>query len=486
MPSVSEKQHNAMEAAAHGHSTLGIPESVGKEFVKADGADEPMHELDMAKAIMAGELSSPQKYENIWLFDVRVTGTGTSFRQALDEYVYRPPEDFLSDDFIQRCNGLPLIFEHPTDGILDTKEYRDRAIGMVILPYLKGDEVWGIAKVFDDDAAQLMLTSHVSTSPAVVFRDAGSTETIELSDGKTVLIEGKPSYLDHLAICEEGVWDKGGTPSGVNINEDSTMASEDKAPAWADELGKRFDSICSRMDAIENKGGDKFEAKADSAEEKEEVKEEEKKDSAEEVEDSACKDSEEEKGEKEEKEEKKDARKDSDEEKERKDRKDAQSRENADLRAQIRAMDARLTGLSQPLSNADRDALSAAQAKAESVARLFGDSVNAPLHGESPIAYRKRLVAKFQKHSAAMKDARLDSLDGPSFDAIERIIYSDAQAVALNPANAPRGQLVEHRRADAAGRQITTYTGDIDSWLSTFKSPGYTATINRNHHKGAN
>jgi hypothetical protein len=34
--SVSEPQHNAMEAAAHGHSTLDIPESVGKEFAEAD------------------------------------------------------------------------------------------------------------------------------------------------------------------------------------------------------------------------------------------------------------------------------------------------------------------------------------------------------------------------------------------------------------------------------------------------------------------
>lgn len=36
MPSVSEKQHRAMEAAAHGNSTLGIPEKVGKEYVDAD------------------------------------------------------------------------------------------------------------------------------------------------------------------------------------------------------------------------------------------------------------------------------------------------------------------------------------------------------------------------------------------------------------------------------------------------------------------
>ena len=38
MPSVSTKQHDAMEAAAHGKSTLGIPKKVGEEFVAADKA----------------------------------------------------------------------------------------------------------------------------------------------------------------------------------------------------------------------------------------------------------------------------------------------------------------------------------------------------------------------------------------------------------------------------------------------------------------
>jgi len=36
MPPVSEKQRAAMYAAASGHSTIGIPQSVGKEFVGAD------------------------------------------------------------------------------------------------------------------------------------------------------------------------------------------------------------------------------------------------------------------------------------------------------------------------------------------------------------------------------------------------------------------------------------------------------------------
>jgi hypothetical protein len=37
-PSKTPKQARAMQAAAHGKSSLGIPQSVGKDFVKADKA----------------------------------------------------------------------------------------------------------------------------------------------------------------------------------------------------------------------------------------------------------------------------------------------------------------------------------------------------------------------------------------------------------------------------------------------------------------
>lgn len=36
MPSKTEKQRRAMRAAAAGKSTIGIPQSVGREFVAAD------------------------------------------------------------------------------------------------------------------------------------------------------------------------------------------------------------------------------------------------------------------------------------------------------------------------------------------------------------------------------------------------------------------------------------------------------------------
>lgn len=182
-------------------------------------------EMDVAKAIRDGELPSPQRIGSLWLFDLRITGTGASYRSAHDEYVYRPPDLYLNDEFMERCQGLPVIFEHPDKGMLNTEDFRSRVIGSVILPYIPSSddethltsEVWSIARIYDGDAAELMQTSHVSTSPAVNLDAAGDSRTVRMADGSILLIEGKPPYIDHLAVCEIGVWDKGGEPRGVNL-----------------------------------------------------------------------------------------------------------------------------------------------------------------------------------------------------------------------------------------------------------------------------
>lgn len=187
-------------------------------------ADE-LNETDIAKMIRDGELPSPQRIGDLWLFDIRITGTGTSFREALNEYVYRPPEFYLNDDFLERCQGLPVIFEHPEKNMLNTEEYQNRTIGSIALPYIperndgihQTDEVWGIARIYDGDAAELMMTSHISTSPGVALGDSGSSKSIKQDDGSTLLIEGKAQLLDHVGICRNGVWDKGDSPRGVAI-----------------------------------------------------------------------------------------------------------------------------------------------------------------------------------------------------------------------------------------------------------------------------
>jgi hypothetical protein len=224
MPSKSAAQHRLMECAAHTPGGCGgVPPRVGKEFVAKDSRDDDT-ELDVAKKIMLGA-PSPQRIGNSWLFDVRITGTGISYRDSIDEYVYRPPQEYLTDEFLDRCNGLPVIFDHPEKGMLNTEEWRNRIIGTIILPYIseqedewhKDGDVWGIARIFDADAAELMLQTHISTSPAVTLAESGNTIVLT-EDKRPLLIEGKPQLLDHLAVCEAGVWDKGAPPRGIRVN----------------------------------------------------------------------------------------------------------------------------------------------------------------------------------------------------------------------------------------------------------------------------
>ncbi len=162
-------------------------ESDGYAWCPIDGAPQPLHpsvqialdrlgmdELGVARAMAAGQLASPQRYENVWLFAIRITGTGVSYRHNRKEFVWRDPAIYLNDEFLARCNGLDVIWEHPEKSLLNHKEFHDRKVGSVFLPYLradKPDEVWAIAKIRDDDAAKEMCDGVLSTSPAVNFAD---------------------------------------------------------------------------------------------------------------------------------------------------------------------------------------------------------------------------------------------------------------------------------------------------------------------------
>lgn len=222
-------------------------------------------ELGVAKAIAAGELASPQRFLNIWLFAIRVTGTGASYRPSLDEFVWRDKKHYLNEWFLQRAGaGVPVVFSHPEANALDTGEYRARVVGSTMFAYVAGDEVWAVARINDADAARLMEKRQLSTSPAVVFRPADGNQTHGLADGSTLLVEGKPSLLDHIAVCEEGVWDKGGDATGVAMSttgdnhvadkkDDDARKDEADAGQKLDKLLTAMDNLGSRMDAYDKR-----------------------------------------------------------------------------------------------------------------------------------------------------------------------------------------------------------------------------------------
>ena len=122
------------------------------------------------------------------------------------------------------------------------------------------------------------------------------------------------------------------------------------------------------------------------------------------------------------------------------------------------------------LSDSEREELSEAQAKADSVANAFGERASAPMAGETPLGYRKRLASKFKVHSKQYAEIDLNAVaDSALFGIIEKSIYADAQAAAFSPATVVPNQLRPIVRADATGRQITTYAGDPAATWAPFQ-----------------
>lgn len=431
-----------------------------------------MDELGIARAMAAGDLTSPQRYGNVTLFAIRITGTGTAYRSSLNEYCYRPPDKFLNDEFLARCNGLPVIFEHPKGATLNSKEFNDRMIGTIFVPYIKGNEVWGIAKIYDDEAIELMLQEKLSTSPTVMVRPADST-TMTMEDGSALLIEGNPYQLDHVAICELGVWDKGGPPAGVEsetngaifMTEEEMKAKADaeakekadRAKADAD-AGQKLDNLLSCVDAM-SKRMDAFDEdrKADKArKDGENMPGDPVKLAA----DKARKDAEE----KEEEDRKADkARKDAEEEEKTKAKADAE-----DLRQKLADMEGKMP---KELSDSDYATMADAQARADEVAQAFGDQAPRPLSGESPLAYRKRLAGKFKSNSAAWKEVDLSLLPDAAFGIAETQIYADALQVAKSPVTVPPGELRKVQRRLDSGHVVNEYIGQPSAWMNDIAGP---------------
>lgn len=459
-----------------------------------------MTETEVAQAIVSGELPSPQFVTNMWLFDIRITGTGTSYRSKDDEYVYRPPENYLTDEFLARCNGLTVIVDHPKAAILDSKEFKKRKVGSVLLPYIKGDEVWAIAKIYDKTTADLMTTEQLSTSPSVVFRNpAVENSTVTMEGGATLLIEGNPKLLDHIAICEAGVWDKGGPPSGVStnqvqepqMNEDELKAKADaeakekdeteaKAKADAEEKAKAdadgdkfnklmtaMDSLkadmCKRMDSLEGKKADAMPGDEMSVADKKADEEAKAKADAEEK---AKADAEEEK------------------EKEEKEKAKADSKESALLAriAELEKLSVQMAGvIPRPLNDTDYALMADAQAKADAVYSAFGKQAPRALNGEDLFAYRKRLAAGVKSHSDQWKGIDISKIDAAVFEIAEPKIYADAFEAASHPSASPEGGLRAVTRDTGTGHRVTTFYGKPSDWMDDFRAPRIKAGIRKSH-----
>jgi ADP-ribose pyrophosphatase YjhB (NUDIX family) len=398
---------------------------------------EPLNEMDVARLVSGGQLTSPQFFSNMYLWALRITGTGVTWRSKFRQYAYRSPDDYLTDEFLARCSGLPVIWLHPEKNKLDSEEFADRTIGAIAFAWIQGDEVWGMARIYDTDAAAMLITQQLSTSPMVVSED----DVLINVDGEPLLLEGKPVLLDHLAICAQGVWDKQAEPTGVKsdtLTNEVQQMDEEKLVALINQV----------LDAREAN------AKPDAAPDPEPTPTpeptpeptpdppaaEEKPDNG--VPSPAA---------------------------------SAPAEENkADAEAElnkIRAdMDEIKGRIPQELSDEERNEIADTQCKADSVFASFGERSPQPMAGERSLQYRRRLLTRLQKYSADYKGVDLHAIaDSQLLSIAEKKIYADAQASAASSLEPGEG-LREVVRADATGRRIISFIGNPASTWAPFQA----------------
>ncbi|HID3520157.1 TPA: NUDIX domain-containing protein [Citrobacter braakii] len=417
-------------------------------------AQQALNETEVAALIADGTLSSPQFFINMWMFAIRVTGTGVTWRSADQQMAFRNPDDYLTPEFLQRVAGVPLIWLHPEKNKLDSDEFAKRVIGTLTNSWVADNgEVWAIARVYDAEAAEIMATRQLSTSPTVTYSEM--QDSIIKIDGQPLLVEGSPVLLDHVAICEQGVWDKLLAPTGVksdSIPNEAEKMDEEKIVAL---INKAIDARMAKADA---EAAD-LKAKADA----EEAAKKEKADAeAKEAEEAKAKADAEEKAAKE----KADAEAKEKADAEAAEEKAAKEKADSELRQQIADLKTRIP---TELSDEERNEVADAQVKADSVFSCFGKRAPVPLSGEKPLAYRRRLMIQLQEHSPDFKSVDLSSIaDSALLNVAEKQIYADAQksaSLSVGP-----GMLREIKRADATGRQISTFEGDPVATWAPFQS----------------
>lgn len=424
-------------------------------------------ELSAAEAIRDGRLQSPQQFGKMWLFAIRITGTGLTYRVGLNEYCWRDPSLYLNDEFLARCNGLPVIWGHPEKSSLNSVEFAKRVIGTVMLPYIVGDEVRAIARIYDADAINEMRNKQLSTSPGVLFGNKNAGIQKELDDGTMLFVEGDPVVLDHIAICEQGVWDKGGDPTGVDIGgsevatteESEALARKDAeekaALAGGDDLHKSiaeilghvkkltdcYGEMSGRMDAIEK-------GKPGGTEEADEMRaEKERMDEA---------------------------------------RKDAEEKKRMDADEMKRRMDALESAVApKPRTDAEESEMADEQSRMDAVYSAFGKRAPAPLPGEMVNRYRARLANGLKSHSKTWGAVDLSGLSNDALKIAAEQIRNDAAVAAASP-TVEAGQLIARTETSASGHRITRFIGTYEAANSQFKRRMHRVTsFNPNHGRVA-
>lgn len=437
-------------------------------------------EADIQRLIVDGTLIGPSSYFSQVLMPVRITGTGLAMRVEKMQFTFRDTDDYLNEDFLKRCNGLPLLWQHADKDFTDGDTLGAQSIGLVTDAYVRDSDVWGVAKILDLDAAIAMATGAYSTSPSFITHiDSRSS-----SGGVDVTVEGQILHLDHLAVVQAGVWDKLGEPCGIDtpitlrpiplnfLKEYNSMsekpAAEKEVDTAATEAAPNADAATEATQANETalvnalteiselkalvKGLLEKEQIATQDTVTEQTTEEVAADptngdeapmpgeSAALAVDVAAFDT-------------------------------AMAAKDAVIEGLQKQVDGLVQSMPKDLSDDDRNELDAACSRVDSIFMALGKTAPHPLNGEGPMQYRRRTTKMLQPLSDRFGKMDLSKLDQHSYGTIEAEIYKDAQAASRSTSDLNPGEVRAVRRKAFGGREIIEYRGSPKAFLSPFSEP---------------
>jgi len=105
---------------------------------------------------------------------------------------------------LRRFLSLPIVISHPVAGTLTSRDFGNTCVGIVVHVYVDAEEnaPWGIGRVLDRGAAQMIAEGRFCTSPGVIISPENCAETT--IDGQQLLVEGASLMLDHIALVDMG------------------------------------------------------------------------------------------------------------------------------------------------------------------------------------------------------------------------------------------------------------------------------------------
>lgn len=169
-----------------------------------------MQESQIIKDYRTKVRSGITELENCFYIPVRITGTGTTTRyEGFPTAEVKDGEPFIEERLkseyftsaaLEHCARLPILLDHPKDGLLNSSNLKDNAIiGQTVDSWIQGDEIWGLARVYDKTLLDKLGTQINSTSPGIsIFHSIITNEKVT---------EG-PVEINHLAFVDKGHWDQ--------------------------------------------------------------------------------------------------------------------------------------------------------------------------------------------------------------------------------------------------------------------------------------